>query len=76
MDTTKVLVIGAVIIVLGGVGWFALSQSKSNDATMEKSDETTIQKDESAMMEKKDDGAMMKNEGAMMEKDGDAMMLQ
>ncbi len=82
MDTTKVLIIGAVVIVLGGIGWFAFSQSKGNDAMMEdktmmeKSDETTMQKDDSAMMEKKDDGAMMKDEGAMMEKDGDAMMQQ
>lgn len=82
MDTRKVLIIGAVVIVLGGIGWFALSQSKGNDpmmedkTMMEKSDETTMQKDDSAMMEKKDDGAMMKDEGALMEKDGDAMMQQ
>ncbi|MBI5457837.1 thioredoxin family protein [Candidatus Kaiserbacteria bacterium] len=36
MDTTKVLIIGAVIILLGGIGWFAVSESKGDGAMMEK----------------------------------------
>ena len=36
MDTTKVFIISAVIVLLGGIGWFAVSQSKGDDAMMEK----------------------------------------
>lgn len=74
MDTTKVLIIGAVVIVLGGISWVAFSQGKGGDAMME--DKTMMQNDDSAMMEKKDDGAMTKDEGAMMEKKDGAMMAQ
>lgn len=63
MDTTKVLIIGVVIIVLGGIGWFAVAQSGKDDAMMQ----------DEQMMEKTDDAMMQKDDSAMMET-GDAMM--
>src|SRR3989338_3494632 len=55
MDTTKVFIIGAVIILLGGIGWFAVSQNGGEDAMMEKtSDADTMMKDESAVADKGD----------------------
>ena len=55
MDTTKVLIIGAVIILLGGVGWFAVSQNGGEDAMMEKpSGEAMESKDEGVMADKGD----------------------
>ena len=55
MDTTKVFIIGAVIVLLGGVGWFAVSQNGGEDAMMEKpSAADTMMKDESAVADKGD----------------------
>jgi len=51
MDTTKALIIGAVIVVLGGVGWFAVSQNGGEDAMMEKPSDAEA-------MESKDEGVM------------------
>ena len=51
MDTTKVLIIGAVIVLLGGVGWFAVSQNGGEDAMMEKPSDAEA-------MESKDEGVM------------------
>lgn len=76
---TKALIIAAVIVALGGISWFAVSQNKGGDAMMqeekmmEKTDGTMMQKDEGAMMEQKDE-AMMEDDGAMMKAEGDAMM--
>ena len=71
MDTTKVLIIGAVIILLGGIGWFAVSQNGVEDSMMK--DEQTTEKTDDAMMEKPSDAdAMMKDESAVADK-GDTM---
>lgn len=80
METTKVLLIGAAIIVAGGVGWYAYSAQsgdsmmKGDDAMMQKEATTTdgaMMKDEATTTE----GAMMKKEdGVMIKAEGDAMM--
>src|SRR3989338_2996280 len=71
MDTTKVLIIGAVIILLGGIGWFAVSQNGVEDSMIK--DEETTEKTDDAMMEKPSDAdAMMKDESAVADK-GDTM---
>lgn len=66
MDTTKVLIIGAAIVVLGGVGWVVASQMNAGDSMMK----------EDTMMEKPNDSMMEKDEGAMMEEKDGAMMQQ
>jgi predicted negative regulator of RcsB-dependent stress response len=45
MDTTKILIIGVVIVVLGGVGWFAFSQTGVQESMTEKSDEAMMEDD-------------------------------
>src|SRR3989344_7939647 len=46
MNMTKVLIIGAAIIVLGGAGWSALSnKSTQDDAMMQKEDTAIMTKD-------------------------------
>ena len=69
MDMTKVLSIGAVIVVLGGVGWYVLSQKVDDTAMMQKEENTMMPKEEGAMMETKDD-AMMDKGDTMMAKAG------
>src|SRR3989344_4280779 len=73
MDTTKVLIIGAVIILLGGIGWFAVSQNGVEDSMMK--DEQTTEKTDDAMMEKPSDAEAMggKDEGVVTDK-GDTTM--
>ena len=61
MDTTKMLIIGAVIVLLGGVSWFAVSQNGGEDAMMEKPSDTEA-------MESKDEEAMTDTGDAMMSK--------
>ena len=61
MDTTKVLIIGAVTIVLGGIGWFAVSQNGGEDAMMEKPSDAEI-------MEGKDEGVAADKGDTMMGK--------
>ncbi|TSC58468.1 MAG: Uncharacterized protein Greene041679_105 [Parcubacteria group bacterium Greene0416_79] len=83
-----VIAIVALVVVIGGVAYFATRpQSSVNDEVMkkdsaamerapdntrEKKDGETMMKDEGSMMEKKDD-AMMKGE-TLMKKEGEAMM--
>lgn len=61
MRTTKILIIGVAVLMLGAVGWSALStnQSAKDDAMMQKG---------SAMAEKTDDAMMQKEDTAMMTK--------
>ena len=61
MDTTKVFIIGAVIILLGGIGWFAVSQNGGGDAMMEKPSDPEI-------MEGKDEGGAADKGETMMGK--------
>ena len=80
MDTTKILITVAAVIVLGGIGWVAVSQMSTEDsatkedAMMDKTSDATMAGD--SMMEKSDDSmmetgseAMIKDDGAMMEGD-------
>lgn len=67
---TKVLIVGAIVVVLGGVGWVVASQMNTGDNMMK----------DDAMMENKDD-AMTQDDSAMMEKNtmastSDTMMQQ
>ena len=34
MSMTKILIIGAIVVVLGGVGWVAASQMNTGDSMM------------------------------------------
>ena len=62
MSTTNIFIIGVVVVVLGGVGWFVLSNQKSENDAMLKDDAAMMEKDKSTMMEKDSAGAdaMMK----------------
>lgn len=77
--------VGAAVIVLGGAGWFALSDQNANkDAMMKEADtaaqqtnetmtpkaEEVVEKDEGAMMEKKDTAETMKEKADSMMKAG------
>ncbi len=75
MGTTKMLIIGAAILVLGGVGWsaFSTNQSAEDAAMMEKTDDAMMQKEDAAMMEEKNEGAMMEKGDATMDT-GETMM--
>ena len=61
------LIIGAAILVLGGVGWsaFSTNQSAEDAAMMEKTDGAMMQKEDAAMMEKKSDATMDTGETMM-----------
>ena len=65
MDTTKVLIIIAAIIVLGGVSWVVASQMSAGDSMM-KEDEI-MEKPDDAMMEAEVDVMIKEDEGAMMQ---------
>ena len=81
---TKMFIIGAVIVVLGGVGWAIASQMSAGDSMMK--DDAMKENKNDAMMQ--DDPAMMKEDtmastsdammqdDTMMEEKGDAMMTQ
>lgn len=63
MDTTRILLIGVIVLLLGGAGWFVLSGKSAEDSMMEKEDAMT---EEDAMM--KDEDSTTEDE-AMMEDD-------
>ncbi|MCR4281250.1 MAG: thioredoxin family protein [Candidatus Kaiserbacteria bacterium] len=79
MGTTRLIIISAAVVILGGAGWFALSnQNATNDAMMKETDaaaqqanetmapkaeETMVKKDE-AMMDKKDTADTMMAKGS------------
>lgn len=79
MDTTRLIIISVAVVILGGAGWFALSnQNATNDAMMKETDaaaqkangtmapkaEETMVKDERAMMDKKDASDTMMAKGS------------
>ena len=64
----QTLGIGALILILGGIGWFTFSNQNIKDDVMTQKDDITIEKD-SAMMEKEDIVVTDTNDEVMMKKD-------
>lgn len=67
MDTSKLMIVGALFIVLLGGGLWIASTNTSEEAMMKEGD-IMMEKDDSAMME--GDGAMLKEDDAMIKEEG------
>lgn len=63
---TKLIIVGAVIIVLGGISWFAVSKQNAPETAMVKNEETGGVAKESGDAMAGDGDVMQKDEGAMM----------
>lgn len=79
MVTTKMFLIGAAVIILGGIGWFAFSDGLMKDETMvEKTDDAMMKKDDGAMVEKGategTNDAMVEDKDTMIKEEDGAMM--
>ncbi len=68
MDMTKTLGIGAIILIFGGIGWFAFSNQSIKDDVMMQKEENVVQKDDTTM-EKKDTVMTDTSDETMMKKD-------
>lgn len=73
--SSKLLIIGAIVILIGAGAWYWLSDNAMTEETMMEKDETMMEKEGDAMekegdvmMEKEDDSMMDKEDGVMMEK--------